>query len=84
MQLGGPPGNVRLNREDPSSVEAVRRWNAGCRIANVEEFERTVVDGVILVAPRGIAGKARGMDLELDPDGCDRMTCSEVLSVTEE
>ena len=64
MQLGGPAGNVRLNPADPNSVEAVRRWKAGIRIENIEDFERKVVgDRGLLVVYRGTESPVRFFDV---------------------
>lgn len=43
IELGGVDGYYRQFIEDPLVVEALRRWDAGVRIADVQAFERRVV-----------------------------------------
>lgn len=43
IQLGGVDGYYRQFLDDPLVVEALRRWDAGVRITDVQAFERRVV-----------------------------------------
>lgn len=42
-QLGGVIGYYRGHPEDSHSVEAVRRWDQGVRVVNIDQFERKIV-----------------------------------------
>lgn len=42
IELGGP-FEYYATKNDPSSVEAVARWNRGVRVSNINQFQRKVV-----------------------------------------
>jgi hypothetical protein len=67
-QLGGVIGYYR-RFDDPNSVEAVRRWDAGVRVVNLDKFERKIIQG------RGWLVVYRGTDL--------RAHCGEAVLTTD-
>jgi hypothetical protein len=48
--------------------EAVARFDAGVRIANLEQFERKRVDGKMLITRKGSNERISGMELKLSTD----------------
>lgn len=44
-QLGDVIGYYRGHMDEPECREAVRKWEAGCRVANISEFRRVIVSG---------------------------------------
>lgn len=67
IQLGNVANYYRQKR-DPDSREAVRRWDAGIRVANIDVFERKIVNGVWKITYRGTTLRAHGSEAILTTD----------------
>ena len=68
MTLGGPVSYYRDHPDDPNSVEAVKRWDAGVRVTNADLFERKKVDGTWRITYKGTDTAINGMDVILTTD----------------
>jgi hypothetical protein len=68
-QLGGVIDYYRQFPNDSSATEAVRRWDAGIRVVNIDQFERKIVDGKgWQVVYAGTDILIDGMDVKLTTD----------------
>ncbi len=69
-QLGGVIEFYRARiDDDPSDLETVLRWDAGVRVVNAAEFERTIVDGIgWLVVYAGTTTRVDAADIVLSTD----------------
>jgi hypothetical protein len=65
MSLGGPVSYYRGHTWDPNAVEAVRRWDSGIRVTNLEKFERKIVGGTWKITYKGTNNVINGMDVML-------------------
>jgi hypothetical protein len=68
MQLGDVAEVYRARISDEETTEALRRWDAGIRVENIEEFERMVVDGVLRIVNSETGQNITGMDAILTSD----------------
>jgi len=68
MQLGNVVGGYRADVADEETAEALRRWDAGIRVVNIEEFERRVVDGHWQIVYADTNNSITGMDVRLTSD----------------
>jgi Tol biopolymer transport system component len=66
-QLGSVIGYYRARADQPAIAEAVRRWDAGVRVVNIDDFERIIV-GTWVVVYRGTRTQIDGMDVLLTSD----------------
>ena len=65
-QLGGVIDFYR-QFDDPESLEAVRLWDEGVRVVNIEDFERKIVPGKgWLVVYKGTNDRVRGEEVVLN------------------
>ncbi len=69
ITIGGVRNYYAGHEEDPNSVEAVRRWDAGVRVINAELFDRVILQnrGWTLVY-KGTERAINGMDVKLTGD----------------
>lgn len=67
-QLSNVVEYYRLNVADEETAEALRRWDAGVRVANIDEFEREVVDGQWQIVHVGTDRPVTGTDIILTSD----------------
>jgi hypothetical protein len=54
--------------ENEESAESLRRWEAGIRVLNIDQFERKLVNGEWQVVYRGSESPVRGTDVKLTSD----------------
>jgi hypothetical protein len=65
-QLGNVADYYRpLTGSDADIAEAVRRWDAGIRVKNIDQFERKVINGNWQVVYMGTSTTVNGMDVIL-------------------
>jgi hypothetical protein len=62
MQLSGNIDFYRARIRDEETAEAVRRWDAGVRVVNVDEFERKMVDDRLHIVYTGTRNPILGSD----------------------
>jgi len=67
IQLGGVDAYYRQWSDQAMAVEAIRRWDAGVRVTNIESFERKVV-GAWMVVYQGTSTQISGWDVILSTD----------------
>ncbi len=65
LQLGNVAFDYRADIADEETAEALRRWDAGIRVANTAKFERKTVDGQWLIVYVGTENPIIGMDVIL-------------------
>lgn len=66
MALGGPVSYYRgYVDSDPHAAEAVRRYDAGVRATNSNEFERIRINGSPVIVYGGTSSQINGMDVGL-------------------
>jgi hypothetical protein len=58
----------RANTTDEETAEALRRWNAGIRVVNIEEFERKKINEQWQIVYAGTENSINGMDGILNCD----------------
>ena len=68
MQLSGNIDFYRTRITDEETAEAVRRWDAGVRVVNTDEFERKMVDDRLHVVYAGTRSPILGTDVILTFD----------------
>ena len=68
IQLGNVADDHRANVADEETAEALRRWDAGIRVANIEGFERKIVDGQWQIVYAGTDNPVIGTDIILTSD----------------
>lgn len=68
IQLGKVANKYRANITDQETVEALRRWDAGIRVINIEKFERRVVTEQWQIVYVGTENSINGMDVKLTSD----------------
>ena len=68
VQLGNVADHHRAHITDEETAEALRRWDAGVRVVNIEEFERKVVNGQWQIVDAGTENPVLAMDLILTSD----------------
>ncbi len=66
ITTGGPVSYYAGYPNDPSAVEAVRRWKSGVRVKNAERFDRKIIPGKgWTIVYRGSQRPIEGMDVSL-------------------
>jgi len=68
IQLGNVAHEYRADIIDEETAEALRRWDAGVRVANPEKFERKIVDQKWLIVYLGTENPVIGKDIILTID----------------
>ncbi len=68
ISLGGSIAYYRDFPENPNAVEALRRWESGVRVTNLNQFERGVEDGGPGIVYAGTCDVIDGMDVDLNTD----------------
>ncbi len=68
IQLGNVAYEYRANIKDEETAEALRRWDAGVRVANSELFERKVIGQHWLIVYFGTEKSVIGKDIILNID----------------
>jgi hypothetical protein len=68
IQIGNVLADYRADISDEETAEALRRWDAGVRVVNSEEFERQFVAGHWSVVYAGTGHPANGLDINLSSD----------------
>jgi hypothetical protein len=63
IELGNLADNYRVNIRNEETAEALRRWDAGIRIENIEEFERKIVNGQWQIVYAGTENPVIGTDI---------------------
>ncbi len=53
---------------DEETAEALRRWDGGIRVENIEEFERKLVNGQWQIVHTGTENPIIGIDVILTSD----------------
>lgn len=74
IQLSGLDSYYRNFPDDPEAAEAVRRWDQGIRVVNIDQFERKIVNETWQIVYVGTETTINGMDVILtEPNAA---TCS--------
>ena len=68
IQIGNVFDYYRTKISDEETAEALRRWDAGVRVVNSEQFERRVMNGRWHIVYTGTTGPINGMDVSLSSD----------------
>ena len=68
IQLGNIADEYRTQITDEETAEALRRWDGGIRVVNIEEFERKVVDGQWQIVYAIAEKQVIGTDIILNSD----------------
>jgi hypothetical protein len=68
IQSGNIADYYRANITDEETAEALRRWDAGMRVANIDRFERKQIDGKVLIVYTGTDTLIKGMDVKLSSE----------------
>ncbi len=68
VQLGDLVEHYRANINNEETAEALRRWDGGIRVDNIEEFERKIVDEQWLIVYTGTEDPVSGTDIILNSD----------------
>jgi tetratricopeptide (TPR) repeat protein len=68
IQLGNVADDYRADVAEEETAEALRCWDAGIRVANIEEFERKIVDGQWQIVYAGTDDPVIGTDIILTSD----------------
>jgi hypothetical protein len=67
-QLSSNVAAYRAAIADEETAEALRRWDAGVRVVNIEEFERAIIDGQWQIVFSGTRNPISGTDVILTTD----------------
>lgn len=69
IQLGGVDGYYRAHVDSEEAAEALRRWDVGITVTNIDQFERKLVGETWQVVYAGTETLINGMDvlLTIDP-----------------
>jgi len=68
IQLANHSDNYRVNITDEETAEALRRWDAGIRVVNIDKFERKLVNGQWQIVYKGTKKTIIGEDVILVSD----------------
>jgi hypothetical protein len=68
IQLGNVADEYRADTTDEETAEALRRWDAGIRVVNIERFERRIVNGRWQIVYADTGNPVIGMDVILNSD----------------
>jgi hypothetical protein len=68
LQLGNVQSYYRAHIADEETAEAMRRWDAGVRIENIEKFDRKTVNGQWQLVYEGTEDPVIGADIVLTSD----------------
>jgi len=69
ISLGGPLTYYKNHSNDPNAVEAVKRWDRGIRVTNINQFDRKFIIGKgTEIVYKGTTRKIKGMDVRLTKD----------------
>ena len=68
IQLSNTADDYRANITNEETAEALRRWDAGVRVNNIEQFERKMINGQWRIVSVGTEDRARGMEIKLTSD----------------
>ena len=68
IQLGNVAFYYRANIADEETAEALRRWDAGVRVLNSDQFESRIVNGRWYIVHSGTEKPVTGMDISLSSD----------------
>jgi hypothetical protein len=68
IQLTNTPEPYRASIADEETAEALRRWDAGVRVVNIDQFERASVNGEWQIVPAGSGRPINGTDIRLTGD----------------
>jgi hypothetical protein len=68
MQLGDTADLYHVKINDEETAEALRRWDADIRVANIDQFERKMVNGQWQIAYAGSENPIKGTDVKLTSD----------------
>lgn len=68
IQLGTLLEYYRENADYEEAAEAIRRWDGGVRLLNIDDFERKVVNGMWQIVYQGTETQIRGLDCVLNSD----------------
>ncbi len=68
MQLVNSADTYRTKVNDEETAESLRRWDAGIRVANIDQFERKMVNGQWQIVSAGSGQPVSGADVQLTSD----------------
>jgi hypothetical protein len=68
ISLGGSIGYYRGFPDNPNAHEALRRWQRGVRVVNLDQFERPFEDGGFGIVYVGTCDLIDGLDVDLNTD----------------
>jgi hypothetical protein len=68
MELANTADAYRSKINDEETAEALRRWDAGIRVVNIDQFERTNIDGKWQIFYTGSESQIKGTDVKLTSD----------------
>ena len=79
-QLSSNVAAYRAAIADEETAEALRRWDAGVRVVNIEEFERAIIDGQWQIVFSGTRNPISGTDVILTTDSSRKLLVSPWLT----
>lgn len=68
IQLMNAPDSYRAQIADEEAAEALRRWDAGVRVANIDQFKRILSNGQWQIVYAGSGNPIKGLDISLTSD----------------
>jgi len=68
MQLIDAADPYRAKINDEETAESLRRWDAGIRVSNIDQFERKMVNGQWQIVYAGSEKPIKGADVKLTSD----------------
>jgi hypothetical protein len=68
IQLGRVVKHYRADIADEETAEALRRWEAGVRVGNIEKFKRKIINKQWQIVYAGTENPANGPDVVLTSD----------------
>ena len=68
IQLMNMPDPYRAQINDEETAEALRRWDAGVRVANIDQFKRVMNEGQWQIVYAGSEKPIKGSDVNLTGD----------------
>jgi hypothetical protein len=68
IQLVNTADPYRAKINDEETAEALRRWDAGIRVTNIDQFERKMVNGQWQIVYTGSGKPIKGADVKLTSD----------------
>jgi hypothetical protein len=68
IQLMNVPDPYRAQINNEETAESLRRWDAGVRVANIDQFKRKLIDGQWQIVYAGSEKPIKGSDVNLTSD----------------